>query len=867
MKPFILLAALLLPASTLPLPASQWQQLGMGAGGQILMLEGDPADPSTVYLGSDVAGLWRSEDSGASWQYLTGGWTPLECQSLAFDPADSQTLFVATSEGVLKSGDRGASWSLLASVTHPSALAATRDGDGHLVLYFSTGLTRSNSGGDGLFYRFNHAGSGLLESFPYAVSSAAAVATRVDPADSSHLWMSTGTGVFESRDAGATWQAVNAGLPSSACGQLLVDPADFDHLLVAVRGLSGASGGVYRKAAGASSWTSLSGNLTVAAVDWNALAVEPAAPFGSSIWAGSATAPHGIYHTANGLDASPLWIARQAITEQGWATGNPIQTNPATLVRLADGSLWTGKNGNFHQSTDGGLNWRQCYTTKVSTEAAVTAGPNQGRRRADNWTHRGVCNTVDNMVAVDPAHPERILIAVADRGIIASSDGGLSFHQYLFRFDTLVGNSAFLVAFDPADGSAYASFKDAFGALEGSKVTGLFKGVFQPASQDWHWQLLAGGDAALGGLPKEALPSGLAFSPDGSAMWLVARAFNSSTSADRGVWESRDGGVTWAQIGLGNRRMQCLAADPHNADALLIGVRAGGGGQGVWRGQRSGGAWTFTQTLGVTVPGNAVAEDCLGLAFDSSQPGLVHAAMGKAGFYTSSDGGLTWTVRPAFGASDTKVGARSVATTTPAGACIGSSGGTFTERARIRRTEDAGTFWLTLSPPFPESGYLGVFGPGDDRLLYAATRGMGTWRLPLNYAGWRRSQFSLAQQSDPSISGPLADPDFDTHCNALEYTLGTDPWRADPKPHLVPFVTAGRLAVDYEINPAATDARVHLENSGTLPFPEFSLPVQITSVGEDEPMRLRLRATDAAPAPHSPRFMRLRLELSPAASD
>ncbi len=731
-KLFLLLTILVL---TLGASASPWESMGLGGGGQILLTAPDPANASTVYLGSDVAGLWRSEDQGATWQYLTQGWTPNQCQSLAFDPADADRMFIGLEDGVFQSNDRGQTWAKLVSATNVGALAVVRDGGGNLIVYFGTGLARDHTGGDGKFYRLNYGGSNVLESFPYAATSGAVVTTLANLGDSSHLWISTGAGVFRSLNGGATWTAVNAGLTTLTCGRLLADPANFDSLLVAVRGLSaGITGGIARKPSGSGAWTSLSGNLSVVGVDWNSLATNPAA-FGQEIWAGSSTSPNGIYYTPDGLAASPTWSARQAISDIGWASANPIVTNPGSLVRLADGSFWTGKNGNFHRSTNAGVTWQQRYTTRKATVAAITPGANQGRRRADDWINRGMSNTVDNMVAIEPSHPERILVALADRAVFASVDGGVSFHQYAFRFDTLNGNSGFLVAFHPTQsGVAYASLKDAFGGAEGQKTSGLFQGAFQTATQVWAWSLLAGGDANMGGLPKDALPSALVFSADGSVMWLVARAFNTSADSSRGVWESRNGGMTWQQIGLSNRNVECIAAHPTNADILLVGVRNGKGGQGMVRGVRSSGTWTFTQPKLLTPP-----KACYSVAFDPTQPGVAYAAVGttggvdvqaEVGLYRSVDDALNWVKLTSFANTSPDNGTQAVTTSSIAGACFASRGGTFEDRAALRRSSDSGAAWASLYPPWPDCNSLRV-SQGATPYLYAATSGMGLWRVPL----------------------------------------------------------------------------------------------------------------------------------------
>ena len=49
-----------------------------------------------------------------------------------------------------------------------------------------------------------------------------------------------------------------------------------------------------------------------------------------------------------------------------------------------------------------------------------------------------------------------------------------------------------------------------------------------------------------------------------------------------------------------------------------------------------------------------------------------------------------------------------------------------------------------------------------------------------SYAAWNASQFTLAEQADPLISGPDADPDADGFANVLEAALGLAPKSADP---------------------------------------------------------------------------------------
>lgn len=48
---------------------AQWEQLGNGGGGQIRIITSDPDNPTRLYIGSDVAGLWRTRTNDQSGDY------------------------------------------------------------------------------------------------------------------------------------------------------------------------------------------------------------------------------------------------------------------------------------------------------------------------------------------------------------------------------------------------------------------------------------------------------------------------------------------------------------------------------------------------------------------------------------------------------------------------------------------------------------------------------------------------------------------------------------------------------------------------------------------------------------------------------
>jgi hypothetical protein len=156
---------------------------GIGAGSVVV----DPARPSDVYLGTDKHGIFKSTDYGATWQKINTGtngnmidagpiWSMAIDPNPCRDPATPATLYavVIFNGGLWKSLDGGKNW---ARIWDKNITAA----DGTPIW--------GDVGGD-----------------------VGSVRTP-DPADSNHLIVIMhgysgplgNTGIYESRDAGATW--------------------------------------------------------------------------------------------------------------------------------------------------------------------------------------------------------------------------------------------------------------------------------------------------------------------------------------------------------------------------------------------------------------------------------------------------------------------------------------------------------------------------------------------------------------------------------------------------------------------------------------------------------------------------------------
>ena len=109
-------------------------------------------DPNMLFAGA-ISGLWVSKDYGDTWQkvkYVNEG--PLNIDSLAIDPRDSDTIYAGTWYRPFKSTDGGKTWDLInkGMIDDSDVFAITIDGTNpdHVISSACSGIYESyNSGG------------------------------------------------------------------------------------------------------------------------------------------------------------------------------------------------------------------------------------------------------------------------------------------------------------------------------------------------------------------------------------------------------------------------------------------------------------------------------------------------------------------------------------------------------------------------------------------------------------------------------------------------------------------------------------------------------------------------------------------------
>ena len=225
------------------------------------------AQSSSVLYAATEAGLYRSTDSGVTWQAARGGLENNIIHAVVIDPSNTNILYAAVGvQGVWQSSDAAETWEPVGGNIEELVLSLAINPAHSRVLYAGTGrgVYYSSSAGQ----RWDPGNDGLRNT---NVLSLVAVPTRPGG-----LFATTGLDVYKTLDDGRTWSSVNYGFAHPNVLALAVSPASPDTLYAGTWYSE-----IYRSLDGGRSWRLVNGSLARNA-PVTALAVQCAAPDSSS---------------------------------------------------------------------------------------------------------------------------------------------------------------------------------------------------------------------------------------------------------------------------------------------------------------------------------------------------------------------------------------------------------------------------------------------------------------------------------------------------------------------------------------------------------------------------------------------------------
>jgi len=348
---------------------------GMDNAGRLCAVAVDPRDPRILWVGSASGGIWRSGDEGKTWKPVSDQEASLSIGALAIDPFDHDVVYAGTGEphnsldsfhgaGFLRSTNGGKSWNLLSSDVYLGAqfsrIVPHPKRRGYLYAATTRGVLRSLDSGATWVQLLKGKATDLL----------------IDPGNPNSLIASIGdtngsplNGIFKSTDAGQTWRRLTSELPRNpralARMQMANCAAYPNVAYVAFYGTIGRLLGMFKTTDFGDNWVRLPNAPDYAGgQSWydNYVAVSPSNP--NVVFVGGTS-------TYRSLDGGQTWEDNT----RSYA-GGPVHPDhhymgfsshdPSTLYLCTDGGLFRSRNlGGSWESVNEGLSTIQFQSVDV----------------------------------------------------------------------------------------------------------------------------------------------------------------------------------------------------------------------------------------------------------------------------------------------------------------------------------------------------------------------------------------------------------------------------------------------------------------------------------------------------------------------
>lgn len=526
---------------------------------------------------------------------------------------------------------------------------------------YGGGVSRSTNGGR----TWVAANTGLTNSFVTALA--------VHPTDERFVWAATQGGLFRSVDAGRIWRRV---FPEHVTS-VATDPENPSIVYL------GTLNGMFRSGNGGQTWLAMGESLMSPRTPFQVLALVVAPSRPRTLYAAFLGAQSGIYMSENG------GISWSRISRNVASCLAVDPRNPATL--------WANHDLGLQLTTDAGATWSQVLSEQVEVLAITADGARvfaggqdralMTRDQGAHWESIGGFTQHLEAIAVDPAHPFRLLVGSFYGGIYT-----LDWDHGTWRRTSsgLVGFTARSV--EPApDGSGLWV------------ASGL--GLYQTSDNGATWR------RNLVGWPLEKV----AIAPSDPAT-IYASAY----AAEPALFCSHDGGVSWRFKPTGFSSVEpieSLAVHPRKPRTVYAGNRSG-----LFKSTNAGGTWGALPLTGRVA----------GLAIDAGAPEEIYATQGRR-LFRSRDGGTTWRVLMDGAAPELKarfLRGVAVAPTEPRSLAV-------IDAEHVFVSYDGGRTWQARSPGLLADEHQTVtFAPGDEQTILVggldgaalSTDGGTTWQ-------------------------------------------------------------------------------------------------------------------------------------------
>jgi photosystem II stability/assembly factor-like uncharacterized protein len=448
-----------------------WRLIGPFRGGRTVAISGVPGQPNVFYMAPNNGGVWKSTDSGRTWNPIfdpqpnsQSGSQVKDTQAnddhrsgsigaLAVAPSNPNVIYVGSGEGlrrpdlsvgngIYKSTDAGATWQHLGlrdAQQIASIIVDPKDANRLFVAAqghpygpnSERGVYRSLDGGESfqkIFYKDENVGGMdlLFDPRNSRVIYASVWSSRRPPWTTGGGYNGPGSGLYKSKDGGDSWHPLTKGLPGEAegIGRIgpTISPSDPDRMYAWVNAKKGS--GIYRSDDSGDSWQQVNdeGRIYGRGDDFGCVRVDPknkdviyvanTSTYRSTDAGKNFTAIKG---APGGDDYHTIWINPE----------NPdiiaIAVDQGATISVNGGQTWSSWYNQptaqfYHVITDNQFPYWVYGGQQESGSIGTASRSDFGEITFRDWTTVGVEEY--GYVAPDPLHPNLIYggkVTVFDR--------------------------------------------------------------------------------------------------------------------------------------------------------------------------------------------------------------------------------------------------------------------------------------------------------------------------------------------------------------------------------------------------------------------------------------------------------------------
>ena len=606
-----------------------WEVVGRRLGGTVASLAVSPSfDENNLVLAGTMAGVFRSEDRGLTWQVSNEGITSPYVQALAFVPnvANHEVAFAGALEGgVYRSDNGGETWQQLdfwQGATSVTCLAVSPN-------FTDDGLMLAGTQEDGVFKSTNRGRTWNSANFGIMELSIQAVAISPDFQEDQTAFVAGGDGLYRSLDEGRAWRLVDRGLDSMALQAIAISPSFSQDRTVFV---GTEDMGVFKSTDGGTNWQEANSGLE--SVSINALCLSPGFDQDGLVYAG--TAEGSVYRSTDGgetwesaidQDSSVLCLLTTGTGDDDMvlagvhregalrAGGDAATWEPAVEGLAARSLLGAALSPNCHED-------RSLFAT--SLEDGVLRSTDDGA----SWEPAGAgleeMQVASLLISPDYANDQTVFAATHD-GFALSADSGASWQASSEGLEDDARDLRVL-----AVSRNYAADRL---VVAGGPGGALY--FSHDAGQSW-----ARAEETFG----EEDVIGVTLSPnyaeDQTLLLGTFRASQGDYASTITVWRSADGGEIWKRILVHATGAQWISfalpsnysgTDENYSDFFI--ATATRFFRPMWRGKN---LW-----VGDAIGEATAAVVCLAISPDYANDTTIYAGTSR-GVYRSADEGLTW---------------------------------------------------------------------------------------------------------------------------------------------------------------------------------------------------------------------------------